>query len=174
MLIKLNQAQLNKCVELAQARHNAKNASFRNSKVSEFHNEAKADLSLGVGIDSEYMPHFIGLLGEMAWSIHSGLPVDEEIYAVRDGGQDFDGIEVKTITYFGKDEPELKIPVKEYVKRNEIKTYVLVRVDVKRPQNVEILGTISREDFDDLKVEKKYGRYKPTNYTVPVSKMEPV
>lgn len=120
------------------------------------------------------MPHFIGLLGEMVWSIHSGQVLDENIYAVRDGGEDFDGVEVKTITYFGNGEPELKIPVKEYTLRDKVSMYVLVRVDVKHPSSVEILGTISRDQFDLVKSKKKYGKYKPTNYTVPVSKMEPI
>ena len=121
-------------------------------------------------VDKQYMPHFLGLVGEYAWSKYSGEPVDEEIYSVRDGGEDFKGIEVKTITYTGKGEPELKITQKEYEARKKPKKYVLVRFDIKN-QEVEILGTITRYMFDKKKKKKKYGRYLPNNYVVPVSEM---
>ena len=172
MKIKLNKEQLEYIYNLAKKRHDAKHQSFRNA--SQIMPEDKRDSFNSVyNIDKQYMPHFLGLVGEYAWSQHTGEAVDEEIYDVRDGGEDFDGVEVKTITYMGKGEPELKITQKEYEERKVPNLYVLTRFDIKNTE-VELLGTISRESFDDIKVEKQYGSHLPKNYVVPVSKMKEI
>lgn len=169
MKIKLSDSELNYIYNLAKKRHDAKHESFRNS--SQIIPEAKKDAFKSIyDIDQEYMPHFLGLVGEYAWSKYSGEPLDEEIYSVRDNGEDFKGIEVKTITYIGKGEPELKITVKEYQSRKAPEQYVLCRFDMQNSQ-IEILGDITRENFDKEKKEKKYGRFLPKNFVVPLSKM---
>jgi hypothetical protein len=122
-------------------------------------------------VDFQYMAHFLGVIGELGYSLVTGEDVDEEIYAVRDGGQDFDGVEVKTITYMGAGEPELKIPVGEYERRIPPNSYVLVRFDLNRNE-VDVLGQITRSNFDEKKKKKQYGRNKPLNYIVPLSSME--
>jgi hypothetical protein len=157
--------------KLAKQRHDAKHKSFRNaSQIVPEHRGN--DFERQFKIEKEYMPHFLGLVGELAWSLYTGEPVDENIYSVRDGGEDFHGVEVKTITYSGDGEPELKIKVSEYEsKRPEM--YVLVKFDLSSKE-VTILGTISRTAFDDKKVEKKYGRFLPKNYVVPLSVMESI
>ena len=116
------------------------------------------------------MSHFLGLVGEYAWSKHTGEELDTKIYSVRDSGQDFKGIEVKTITYMGPGEAELKITQKEYEERKPPKKYVLCRFDTKNVE-IEILGTITRYMFDKKKTSKKYGRFYPNNYVVKLSDM---
>lgn len=174
MIVELTKAQLAHALSLAIARHDAKHTSFRNKDTTEFANDAKTDLAENMDVCPQYMAHFIGVLGEMAWSVHSGEPLDEEIYAVRDGGEDFAGLEVKTLTYFGVGEPELKIPETEFYKRASVKTYVLARVNPKTPKRVELLGKISRKKFEEEKKSKKYGRYKPRNFVVGQSRMDPI
>lgn len=159
MLVTLTDEEFEKIKQVAIDRHDAKDPSFRNSRIM-------SDKTFGV-----YFPHITGALGEYAWSKLSGQQMDLNLYAIRDGGYDFEGIEVKTITYTGKLEPELKIMVKEWQLKKP-HTYVLMHYDMHR--SIKLLGTISREDFDKNKVKKKYGQFKhfPDNYVVPLSKME--
>ena len=171
MKIKLGKNELQYLYDLARARHDAKHKSFRNaSQIMPEHK--RVEFRDTFDIEKEYMPHFLGLVGEYAWSQHSGEPLDETIYAVRDPGEDFKGVEVKTVTYFGAGEPELKIKVEEYEEKTP-ETYVLARFSMKS-REVEVLGTITRHDFEKCKVKKKYGRNLPTNFIVPVSKMRKV
>jgi hypothetical protein len=169
MKINLTKEQIEYCYDLAKKRHDAKHKSFRNksqiipsNKGDSFESELK--------FEKEYMPHFLGIVGELAWSLYSGDKVDENIYKVRDNGEDFDGIEVRTITYKGNGEPELKVKVAEYESKNP-QIYVLTKFDLEE-KSVTILGRISRENFDQVKVKKKYGRFLPLNYVVPLSLME--
>lgn len=171
MKIKLTKEQLNYALDLAVKRHDAKHASFRNKDTELFSNDTKKSISARIGADKQYMAHFLGVLGELGWSLVTGEAVDEEIYDVRDSGQDFEGIEVKTITYMGRGEPELKITVKEYDRRTPPKLYVLTRFDSSTGV-IDILGKITREEFDQVKVRKRYGAKLPQNYIVPLSKME--
>ena len=117
------------------------------------------------------MAHFLGVIGELGYSLATGETIDENIYSVRDDGQDFEGVEVKTITYMGSGEPELKITVKEYEQRKPPKLYVLTRFNLKN-NDVEVLGRITRPQFDKVKIKKKYGARLPMNYIIPLSKME--
>lgn len=163
MKFNLTKKQLDYARDLATKRHEAKNKSFRNKDI--LISDDKSDKKL----DKNYLPHYIGVVGELAWSIVSDSEVDENIYSVRDPGEDFDGVEVKTITYMGSGEPELKIKVEEFnSKKPEL--YVLVRFDLKK--TVEVLGTISRADFESHKRKKRYGARMPHNYVVPLSKMD--
>lgn len=171
MNIKLSDKQCKYALKLAMNRHNAKDISFRNTNIDNFHNQAKEDLSAQFKVDYQYMPHFIGVVGELAWSLFTGEKIDENIYPVRDNGYDFKNVEVKTITYNGPGEPELKIPVAEYEKRTPPACYVLTKLDFNKME-VSILGTITRENFDSLKKRKRYGDYKPYNYVVPLCVMD--
>ena len=171
MKFKLNKKQLNYALELAMKRHDAKDESFRNKDTELFRNDSKSQMSDKFKVDFQYMAHFLGVIGELGYSLVTGEDVDEEIYAVRDGGQDFEGVEVKTITYMGAGEPELKIPVMEYERRTPPNSYVLVRFDLNRNE-VDVLGQITRSYFDEKKKKKQYGRNKPLNYIVPLSSME--
>lgn len=170
MKIKLTNKQVTFALSTAIQRHNAKHESFRNKDTEEFLNKSKEELCKKAGVDVQYMSHYIGVLGELAWAIATGQEIDKNIYSVRDSGEDFAGVEIKTITYFGEGEPELKIPVTEYEKRTNIDIYVLARVSTKRNE-VELLGMISKEDFDKNKQKKRYSANKPLNYVVPLCKM---
>jgi hypothetical protein len=170
MKFKLNSKQLNYALGLAKQRHDAKDESFRNKDVSRFMNDSKEELSEEFRVDRQYMAHFLGVIGELGYALATDQKVDEEIYPVRDSGQDFEGVEVKTITYMGAGEPELKITVKEYDKRTPPDLYVLTRFNLKKHE-VEVLGQISRERFDLFKKKKQYGSSLPMNYIVPASAM---
>lgn len=164
MKIKFNSKQLEKAVETAIARHEAKNISFRNRSI--YFPEKKNEF----GIPNEYAPHLIGVLGEMAWATVKGVPIDEKIYRVRDNGEDFKGVEIKTVTYFGAGEPELKIKVEEFRKKRP-SVYVLMRVDPTTLE-VELLGKITRDKFNQIKQRKKYGPKLPENFVVPMSQLD--
>jgi DNA-directed DNA polymerase III PolC len=146
---------------IAQKRHNAKDKSFRNTGI------------LIPDPASVYAPHTIGLVGEFAWGKHTNQTIDEKIYDVRDDGQDFHNTEVKTITYFGAGEPELKIKQQEFASKTPA-LYVLTRVDKNDLTKVDLLGTISREQFDKKKESKQYGPHNPLNYIVKLSDMDEI
>ncbi len=173
MKFKLTKKQLNYALSLAMQRHDAKHTSFRNKDTDRFMNESKGSLSDKFSVDKQYMAHFLGVIGELGYSLVTGESVDETIYSVRDSGQDFEGVEVKTITYMGSGEPELKITVKEYDKRNPPELYVLTRFNLKNNE-IDVLGQITRKEFDQKKVRKRYGARLPQNYIVPLSKMDKV
>ena len=159
MVIEFSDKLVNAVRKHAKKRHDSRDISFRNAR--RFHQSG-----------DQYEPHTVGLFGEVAYAKLKGLKVNTLIYPVRDGGEDFKNIEVKTITYYGPGEPELKIPLKEYAKRKPPMLYVLCRVDLKKPNRVEVLGEITRENFDKKKVQKKYGEgHHPVNYIVPLSQM---
>lgn len=166
MKIYLNKKQLQRAIELAIERHEAKDQSFRNASI--YFPQKRNEF----GISNEYIPHLIGVLGEMAWAAANGLQIDQNIYKVRDMGEDFDGVEIKTTTYFGAGEPELKIKKKEFESKRP-KLYVLMRVNP-NTLDIEVLGKITREKFNQNKVVKKYGPNLPENFIVPLSKMEKV
>jgi len=168
MKIQLNENQTNYAIQIAMKRHDAKDISFRNRDRWKCEHGLK---NKKLSFKSEYLPHYIGVLGELGWAIANDLSIDENIYSVRDSGEDFEGTEIKTITYFGAGEPELKITQKEYNKRKPPKLYVLARVSIDRDE-IEILGKITRENFDKVKVEKQYGKNLPKNYVVPLSLMD--
>ena len=159
MIIEFSDKLVNAVKLHAKKRHEAKDISFRNAR------------RLG-SLENEYYAHTVGLFGEVAYAKLKGLKVNTLIYPVRDGGEDFKNIEVKTITYGGPGEPELKIPLKEYEERKPPMLYVLCRVNMKKLNQVEVLGEITRQDFDKNKVQKRYGQgHHPVNYIVPLSKM---
>lgn len=165
MLINLTKQEVTFAKKLAQKRHDAKHISIRNKGVLMANNLANGG--------SQYDFHTIGLIGELAYSKFSGESIDENIYSRNPDpkGQDFENLEIKTITYFGSGEPELKITQKEYATKNP-KLYVLARVNKSNLDSVELLGRITRTKFDKVKVAKKYGRFHPSNWIVPLSKME--
>ena len=159
--IRIEEDELAKIYSLAKQRHNAKDKSFRDTGI------------LIPNPKSVYAPHTIGLLGEFAWGKHTHQLVDSAIYEVRDEGEDFKDTEVKTLTYFGKGDPELKIKKQEFLSKHP-SLYVLTRVDKKNLTKVELLGTISREDFAKKKREKRYSSNNPLNYVVSLADMNAV
>tara|TARA_R110000803_G_scaffold110897_1_gene179353 strand:+ start:489 stop:959 length:471 start_codon:yes stop_codon:yes gene_type:complete len=96
--------------------------------------------------------HYVGALGEMAYSIYSGKEIDTTTIGRGDDGTDFDnGVDVKTST--SKYKPNLLIFKKQF-ERKFAKNYVLAWL--KLPV-VELIGTISRDDFNEHKEIKNFG-----------------
>jgi len=164
MTIQLTEKELTWCEGQAQKRHDKKNMRFRNTGI------------LMENVDSSkhkfYLPHLTGIVGEKAYGKLIGAEVDTRLYDVRDEGEDFKGVEVKTITYFGAGEPELKIKKAEYESKTP-ELYVLARVKTNCLRKVELLGKITRKNFDIHKKSKQYGVNKPENWVVGLSSMEP-
>lgn len=165
MKIKLSKEQIDFCIDLGKKRHEAKHISFRRNSFSVSEEKRISD------VPSEYLPHIIGVIGELAWSLYTGESVDENIYKVRDSGEDFKGVEIKTVTYNGSGEPELKIPVKDWESKTP-NLYVLAKFDM--VDTIELLGCIERKRFDEIKKRKKYGRFLPLNYVVKMSDLDGV
>jgi len=70
--------------------------------------------------------HFLGLCGEQAWSIESGLPMRYDLLIDGDGGKDFEDIQVKGTSHW--DNPSLlEFPNPKYTSRY----YVLVGINQK-------------------------------------------
>ena len=163
VVVNFSDKEVSYAYEEGKKRHYAKHESFREKGAVKI-KDAKTN----------YESHSIGFLGELAWAKFTDQEVDTSIYEVRDSGEDFVGTEVKTITYYGEGEPELKIPKAEFEKRSSVKNYVLVRANKNNLNAVELLGTISRKDFFDKKSIKQYKKNYPINYVVPLSLMNSV
>lgn len=173
--ITITKKEINYILALAKKRHDAKSDNIKNTGIL-------MDRDLNNPVEN-YLPHFIGIVGEYAWAKHTNRSVDENIYEVRDS-EDFDGEEIKTITYYGHGEPELKIKVTEFDSKKP-KKYILARTNKEKilkaltanTENsieIELLGVISRDDFDTNKIKKRYGFNNPLNYIVGRSKMNEV
>ena len=96
MKFKLDKKQLNYALGLAMKRHDAKHSSFRNKDTTRFMNDSKGQMSEKFSVDKQYMAHFLGVIGELGYSLATGETIDENIYSVRDDGQDFDRTTYKT------------------------------------------------------------------------------
>jgi hypothetical protein len=164
----LNDRQIEMARELAKKRHEAKDGSFRNSGI--LTDIKKKTLVEEYIYDRSHKPHFLGLLGEIAYAAMVGKKIDTKIYSIRDSGFDVGNAEIKTATRIGND-IELKIKQKEFhTKRPD--NYVLVRVNEHYFTRVELIGQISREDFDKYKTTKQYGPNNPINYVVGMSRLQ--
>lgn len=171
--------EVEEIMSLSRSRHDAKHISIRNAGSL---NKAKDDSD-----PKQYTAHFTGLVGEYTWASHSNQQVDKRVFSHGDS-EDFKDEEVKTVTYISKDgvsEPELKIPIKEFDKKNHIKNYILVWTDSKiidnilstgkpQPISAKILGKISREDFKSKCIKFQYRPGYPINYIVKASQLEKV
>jgi len=98
----------------------------------------------------------VGLLGEMAYGLMKGLPVNTDVWYDRcDGGSDFsDGADVKTTTYMG---PSTELKLNKIPANPKATKLVLAVVDYKKdPYKVFLLGEITFENFKAKCKEKKY------------------
>ena len=154
-VVKLTEDELAYCKALGVKRHMAKHPSFRNSR-----NYRKQQFAGEI--------HMIGVMGEYAYHKLTGCELDKNIYATGDGGQDFEHngkkVEVRVST-FGPSGTEVKVPKREY-QRHKPDEYVLVYIGKNKFNEVNVLGKISRENFDKKKREKQYGPRYPVNYIV--------
>jgi hypothetical protein len=169
--------QVEEMLSLACQRHNAKHLKIRNTGPL---NKAENILD-----PKQYKAHFTGIIGEFLWAETSNQQVDKRIFSHGDK-EDFKDEEVKTVTFVPRtsdEEPELKIPIDEFDKKNHIKKYILIWANGSTVDNVlasgeiqpikaKLLGTISREDF---KLKCKKFRYRPgypLNYIVKASQLD--
>lgn len=102
-----------------------------------------------------FLKHFtLGIKGEMAYAKIFNLQTNFEIYEGKkgDGGTDFDGVNVKTVSKIFNDnnDPWLKVNVKQHNRyRGYVKKYALV---VELADNeFEYKGSISYYDFQKIK-----------------------
>lgn len=98
--------------------------------------------------------HFIGKLGEMAYGKLIKQEVNlEHFHSKGDGGSDFDGVQVKTITWAGANK-QLKVDKYDSSLTNsEVKKFVLMYADMHAGgREVYLVGEISKENF----LKKKY------------------
>lgn len=119
--------------------------------------------------DDPAYPHIIGATGEIAYARVIGGEIDMRIMSKGDQYDFPGGIEVKTSTWEG-DDIELKAQVRLYEKKVPNK-YVLVRV-YKDLTTAEILGEITRKQFDRVKTKKNYGH--EDNWIVGLKDLSPV
>lgn len=161
--IKLSQKELLEALDLATQRHEAKHVSVRDTgpRMTSKYDTKLVDF---IG-DVRYKPHFLGLLGEMAYAKATGGEVNKEIY---NGGDDHTGdvgrVEVKTSTWMGPD-IDLKITQREVEEiDNQPERYALMRVNESNFSNVEFIGEISRDDFIKKATKKRYKAGYPMNY----------
>ena len=140
MKIKLTPEQMQWCKDLAMKRSGSKN-----------HAETKN--SINCFKDKEgWHRHYVGVLGELAYSIYSGKKIDISIIGRGDDGTDFDnGVDVKTST--SKYRPNLLMFKKQY-ERKKADSYVLAWLQL---PIVELVGSITRNKFDELKETKDFG-----------------
>lgn len=98
--------------------------------------------------------HYIGMLGEFAYQVHSGYKVDTTTIGEGDDGTDFPGgIQVKASDLGVM--PNLMFPLKQW-QRKSANIYVLAWVVL--PRTIHLLGWITREKADRVKVIHEYGR----------------
>jgi hypothetical protein len=173
MKIQLSELQIKEAIELAAKRHESKGASFRNKNPFSYSKDTKLEKAL---IDKTHKSHFLGILGEMAYAQLTNKQIDKNIYAVRDKGADVEDVEIKTSTWMGAD-VELKVKKEDFENKFPNK-YVLARIDENNFSIVELIGEITRVNFDKVKREKRYGMSKygkllPLNYIVEVKDLKP-
>lgn len=169
-LIKFTDKEVEWAIDMGKQRHGAKHSSFRETG-------RMGDVSKVFGGS-----HILGVLGELAYEKYTGIEMDRNIYSVRDKGYDFKTskksgrnfkIDIKTITYNGEGEKELKVKIDEYIKKTPDE-YVLVFIDKDNLKEATILGYISREDFEKNKKEKKYMYNYSSTYYIGESLLHPV
>lgn len=133
------------------ARNMAKDVEIR-SHDSHYHDDG-IENNLGTESGKREYSHNIGMLGEIAIGKRMGWSVDRSLSTKGDKA-DFPGVEVKTRSNTASADRQLLVKCQEY-SRKFPKFYVLCWVDVMNPKEVHVIGMISRERFDLLKVRRK-------------------
>ena len=140
MIIKLTDKELDWCKDLAMKRSGSMNhADTKNS--SNFFKRKPA-----------WWRHYIGVIGEFAYSKHTGEKVDILTIGKGDSGSDFKyGVDVKSSN--SKNRPPLLLFANQF-KRKVAKHYVLAWV---KENSVELIGHIKRKKVIELKEIKDFG-----------------
>ena len=140
MIITLTEQQLEWCKDLAMKRSGSMNhADTKNS--SNFFKSKPA-----------WWRHYIGVIGELAYSIHTGEKVGVLTIGKGDSGYDFKyGVDVKCSN--SKQRPDLLLNANQF-KRKKANHYVLAWV---QENTVELIGHIKRTKATELKEIKDFG-----------------
>lgn len=141
---------------------------FARKKCQAKHPDIRDKDNFHEGREERAYSHFIGNLGECAFSAITGVPMNEEVFSHGDG-IDFGTVEVKGSTW-QRDNIELKVEIPEWHKK-KAKYYVLTRVNPTTYQ-VQLLSYISREEYDKAKRVKNYGHV--DNYIVGLGDMHQI
>ena len=169
--IKLSQKELLEALDLATQRHEAKHVSVRDTgprMTSKY--ETKLVDFIG---DVRYKPHFLGLLGEMAYAKATGGEINKEKYNRGDDHTgDVEVFYITTSTWMGPD-IDLKITQREVEDiENQPERYVLMKVNESNFSKVEFIGEISRGDFIKKATKKRYKPGYPMNYILDGRKLD--
>lgn len=110
---------------------------------------AYAKKLIAAGKRGTYTNYLIGTLGEMGYAKHINSKVNLEVYdrGVGDKGADFANVQVKTVTWPHSNK-QLKVSARDSSLKNvNVKTFVLMHVDVKNKGVAYLVGEISKENF---------------------------
>lgn len=114
--------------------------------------EKATDLKYSQKLSSQDL-HRIGILGEYAVAKILEIPIDTQIHDGSDGGSDLEfkgaSIQVKTFTYTGAN--------REVYTTEPPTTLILISCRLLSPNEVEVEGWITSEDFKALAKRKDYG-----------------
>lgn len=106
--------------------------------------------------DSHMESFFAGKIGEIAYSKYCGKPYNFEFYRFSgDGGMDFEGTQVKTVTWKGANK-QLKVGCKS-LENPDVSKYVLMFFDpATGGTEASIVGTVSKENLLKKGIKKEY------------------
>lgn len=168
MTYKLSEHDLHLALAAARERVYTKNAGYENF-FGGFHSKDSHPQAA-----KRYYPHFLGILGEIAYARTFGEPLDLTFSKRGDRGYDFkDKVEVKTRKSKDKN-PWLMVRKNDFIRKPCLK-YVLCRLEPPESdmdfKTVDIAGFITYEDFkkkgQDLEMP---GR---TNWVIRASELTP-
>jgi len=113
----------------------------------------------------------LGFLGEHGYANYKNIAWAPKYFRYKgDGGKDFKDIQVKTISWGGKNK-ELKInPSDACLSNPEVKNIVLMYVNPYKNDTAYIVGEVSVKNFLAKKSEKEYN--KTTLYVLDESKLD--
>jgi hypothetical protein len=115
----------------------------------------------------DWWRHYIGALGELAYSIYIGKEIDTTTIGRGDDGTDFDnGVDVKSSDLNRK--PNLLLGINQFNKKYA-KRYVLAWVKI---PTVELIGYIDRDDVINKSTIKNFGYN--DNYFVTNNNLKPL
>lgn len=138
IVVTINQQEREWCYDLAMKRSGSMNHADTKNSRNFFKDKPN------------WYRHYVGAVGEYAYSKVSGEEVDYKTIGKGDKGFDFgDGIDIKTKASEYK--PDLILNAIQYERKNP-KTYVLVWIRTPKQKleetEVELVGWIHREDFE--------------------------
>ena len=143
----------------------AKDLGFRRS-ASVGHAETKNNFN-AYKTKPKWWRHYVGALGEVAYSVYIGKEVDTTTIGTGDDGTDFDhGVDVKSSDLNRR--PNLLLGINQFNKKYA-KRYVLAWVQLPK---VELIGYIDRQDVIEKSTIKNFGYN--DNYFVSNNNLKPL